>query len=221
MHLSRSSLNAQNIETENKIIITTQLYSDSLEDYIESLSKQKMTRRNQLSDDDKNTNLRIAEQLLDVLSYIHQNNIVHRDIKPANIFTERDETGKINVRVGDFGLHTKGNWTINTGGGTPYYMSPEALESKFSRPSMDVWAMGVTLVELFYPFDSEMVLEDLQSSCTVMKRKPHDPQASVNVDSQIQALLCGMLDPSPRRRITAPQALQAIRAIRQSQHPRP
>ena len=96
-------------------------------------------------------------------------------------------------------------------------MSPEALTSQFSRPSMDVWAMGITLVELFHPSDSGEVLEGLKSSCKAMNGKSvvHHAQASKNEDVQIQALLCGMLDPSPETRTTAQQALQLIREIKQ------
>jgi cyclin-dependent kinase 8/11 len=43
-------------------------------------------------------------QLLNGLSYLHQNWIMHRDLKPSNVLVmgEGEEAGK--VKIGDFGL---------------------------------------------------------------------------------------------------------------------
>ena len=66
--------------------------------------------------------------IADALAYAHQNNVLHRDVKPANIMLTRE--GK--PVLGDFGIakilekeNPDGTLTeMNTGVGTPEYMSP-------------------------------------------------------------------------------------------------
>jgi len=41
-------------------------------------------------------------QILEGLSFIHDNNVIHRDIKPENIFIAK-EGNQIVLKIGDFG----------------------------------------------------------------------------------------------------------------------
>ena len=68
----------------------------------------------------------LAEQILEILSYIQSKNIVHKDIKPANILWDRDNQKTYLV---DFGfsslLHNHG--ASSTLAGTIGFMSPSQL----------------------------------------------------------------------------------------------
>ena len=92
------------------------------------------------------------------LARAHAAGVVHRDIKPENLFLTRTDSGKIVVKILDFGVAKVRRAeadrllaTTHTDAmlGTPLYMSPEHM-----RPDVevgcesDVWALGIVLWEL-------------------------------------------------------------------------
>lgn len=86
-----------------------------------------------------------ANQLLDVLGYIHGRGVLHRDIKPSNIIVQPD--GRL-VMV-DFGLVKMLDPTIETrtflrGVGTPEYAPPEQAIGGTDARS-DIYSLGATL----------------------------------------------------------------------------
>jgi len=99
---------------------------------------------------------KIAEGVLNGLTYLHGHRIIHRDIKPSNILLTR----KGNVKLCDFGVSgefgTKGD--ANTFIGTSYYMAPERITGQSYTITSDVWSLGVTLLEVAqhrFPFPAD------------------------------------------------------------------
>jgi len=68
-------------------------------------------------------------------------NLVHRDLKPSNILVSGD--GK--AMVTDFGLVN----AVQSGAGTPAYMSPEQWRSEALDPRSDIYSYGCILFEMF------------------------------------------------------------------------
>ncbi|EAY01946.1 CAMK family protein kinase [Trichomonas vaginalis G3] len=112
--------------------------------------------------------LNFARQILEVLSYCHQNNICHHDIKPCNIFIDNFNR----VKLADFGIaqiiqqHEK---SIVYGGSIPY-MPPEVFRKlPYNSFKADVWAFGVTLFQLVsggkLPFFGLNIVEIYDSIC--------------------------------------------------------
>lgn len=87
----------------------------------------------------------------------HDRKIIHRDLKGQNIFLTKSNM----VKLGDFGIARVLNKTMDkakTMVGTPYYLSPEIIESKPYSFKTDVWSLGVILYEMCSlkpPFNAE------------------------------------------------------------------
>jgi eukaryotic translation initiation factor 2-alpha kinase 4 len=55
----------------------------------------------------------LFRQTLEGLAHIHGENVVHRDLKPENIFISHSADGTNNVKIGDFGLATSGQFSTD------------------------------------------------------------------------------------------------------------
>lgn len=95
---------------------------------------------------------RIFDQLCSAVAYAHQHGIVHRDLKPSNVMVDpaRDHA----LKVLDFGIaklmeeDSAGATTVGRFLGTPYYLSPEQIQSSGVDFSTDIFTLGTVLFEL-------------------------------------------------------------------------
>jgi serine/threonine protein kinase len=108
--------------------------------------------------------IRLLQDVLKILVYVHENNVIHRDIKPANIMRCKD--GKL-VLI-DFGVVKQINTTIalksgltsqTIGIGTHEYMPPE---QSFGKPklSSDIYALGMTAIQALTGMPLNTLSED-------------------------------------------------------------
>ncbi|XP_047207278.1 STE20-like serine/threonine-protein kinase isoform X2 [Girardinichthys multiradiatus] len=94
----------------------------------------------------------VCKQMLEALTYLHENKVIHRDLKAGNILLSLDGE----VKLADFGVSAKNTNTLQRRDsfiGTPYWMAPEVVmcETSKDRPydfKADIWSLGVTLIEL-------------------------------------------------------------------------
>jgi serine/threonine-protein kinase len=86
--------------------------------------------------------LGLAEQLCDVLDYLHRKGFIYRDMKPSNIMLDRASGG---IKLVDFGI-AKVFEPSNRGTqiGTPGYAPPEQYQG-LATPASDIYALGATL----------------------------------------------------------------------------
>jgi serine/threonine protein kinase len=89
-----------------------------------------------------------AVDLFDGISHLHARGLVHRDIKPANLMLSGLRRSL--VRIVDFGIAARAGTLSEPGisSGTAHYMSPEQASGEAARPSWDVYALGLVLLEL-------------------------------------------------------------------------
>ncbi|CAM9229101.1 unnamed protein product, partial [Choristocarpus tenellus] len=88
--------------------------------------------------------LHMALDVTKAMSYLHAHRppIIHRDLKSLNLLQSK-EGGPL--KLCDFGLVR----TKVTSAGTPAYMAPELLENRPFNKSVDVYAFGFLLWEMF------------------------------------------------------------------------
>ncbi|EAX88952.1 CAMK family protein kinase [Trichomonas vaginalis G3] len=85
--------------------------------------------------------LRISQQILEGLKYLHKRGVCHRDIKPENILFD-DE---MNPKIIDFGFSKENSAMMHTFCGTPFFIAPEIVtQNQYDGTKADVWAFGVT-----------------------------------------------------------------------------
>ncbi|XP_072324821.1 striated muscle preferentially expressed protein kinase isoform X3 [Scyliorhinus torazame] len=90
------------------------------------------------------TELRLyIRQILEGISYLHQNNILHLDIKPDNILMA--DSASENVRICDLGNAqiARPDTPQYCRFGTPEYVSPEIVNQTPVSPVTDIWPVGV------------------------------------------------------------------------------
>jgi len=91
---------------------------------------------------------KVALQTLRGLVAAHERGIIHRDIKPGNILV----TTKGTCKISDFGLAALASVpSVTMQGmvlGTPAYMSPEQIRQEEVDQRTDLFALGVTLIEV-------------------------------------------------------------------------
>src|SRR6478736_6079848 len=99
---------------------------------------------------------RLASEICAGVAAIHAGGLVHGDLKPGNVMVTADADGGLGKAVVlDFGF-AKERARVSArrpgappDGGTPNYMSPERIRSGGASPEDDVYALGLTLLEMW------------------------------------------------------------------------
>ncbi|VAH28805.1 unnamed protein product [Triticum turgidum subsp. durum] len=150
----------------------------------------------------------VTKTIVEVVQMCHKHGVMHRDLKPENfLFANKKETAVL--KAIDFGLSvffTPGE-RFSEIVGSPYYMAPEVLKRNYGQ-EVDVWSAGVILYILlcgvppFWAETEQGVAQAIIRSVIDFKRDPW-PRVSDNAKDLVR----GMLNPDPRRRLTAQQVL--------------
>jgi serine/threonine-protein kinase len=139
-----ASLNHPNI-AQLRTAFTHDNHLVMIMEYVEGTSMAVRLARNPISVADA---LNYIDQVLNALSYAHQQNIIHRDIKPGNMML----TPQGVVKVMDFGIaRSDADRTLTLAGtslGTVNYMSPEQVTGQPTDPRSDLYSVGICLYEM-------------------------------------------------------------------------
>ena len=133
--------------------------------------------------------IELIAQCADGLHYAHEKGIIHRDVKPANILYDHAAS---TAKLGDFGIAHIANSTQTLAGsflGTPFYMSPEQLNSLKVDARSDIFSLGATLYRLLTgvpPFSGKSMAHLMQTIVNsphqnILEIRPDLPKTLVDV----------------------------------------
>ena len=153
----------------------------------------------------------VVQGVLEALRAAHRVGIVHRDVKPANIML----TSEGQVLLADFGIakHRDDDASLTATGmviGSLEYMAPERFGShpKANGAQGDLFSLGAVLFEMLEgrsPFRRPSVA----ATMAAVAFEPHPPLQNAG---PLTALVEGLLAKNPDDRLTAEEAIEAVRA---------
>lgn len=150
----------------------------------------------------KQNRLDMLMQLTSALQHIHERGIVHRDFCPRNILVNPEGV----VKVFDFGLavdlelvkRVRGNRT-----GTLAYMAPELIKRQHTDQRCDIYALGITMYEMFAGARPFTGIDNFARLMQVMNSRV-EPPSSLNPDisPEMERIIQKAIDKDPARRYT-------------------
>ncbi len=156
--------------------------------------------------------------ILEVLAFVHEQNVIHRDIKPANLIRrERDnkivliDFGAVKERTCQASPHTPGDSTWTVAIGSPSYMPIEQRKGKPELAS-DIYAVGMMCLQALtglIPDDLPQDPHTKEYSCALCSDR-----AQITISSNLSAILDRMVRYDYRQRYeNATAALQTLEQI--------
>ncbi|CAK63616.1 unnamed protein product (macronuclear) [Paramecium tetraurelia] len=144
----------------------------------------------------------ILKQTLEIVDYLHQNNIIHRDIKPQHMILCQNKT----IKILDFGLSSNES-QMSCNCGTPGYLPPESFrEQSLYTSKGDIFSLGVVFYKLLNRGVSCFDANTLESVMSKNRRCTIEYQIN-GYSSQALHLLKQMLQKDPVMRINSHDAL--------------
>ena len=143
-------------------------------------------------------------QLCLALQYIHQSKVLHRDLKTQNVFLTKNDV----IKLGDFGIARNLEGTLemaNTQIGTPYYMSPEVVQSRPYDYKSDIWSLGCVLHEMC-TLKHAFTANDLRALVFKILKNEAPPIPGI-YSPDLQRLITACLDKDPENRPTIDEIL--------------
>jgi serine/threonine-protein kinase len=143
--------------------------------------------------------VRIAVNIANVLSYIHNRGVLHRDLRPENILVGDNDQ----IKLINFGAATKtGARRITFTNmaqvvGVSEYVSPEELNGKRDDARSDVYSLGVILYEMLTgrsPFQGSSPYDRL------LKHPVPPQEIDASISSQLQEVIYRALEREPKNR---------------------
>jgi len=149
----------------------------------------------------------VCKACLKALAFLHSHGVIHRDIKSDSILLSHD--GK--VKLSDFGFCAQVTPDLpkrKSLVGTPYWMAPEVISRLPYGPEVDIWSLGIMVIEMIDgepPFFNE---PPLQAMRRIRDMPPPKLKNTHRVSPRLQGFLDRMLVRDHAQRATAAELMQ-------------
>lgn len=160
----------------------------------------------------------ITRDLAEGLAAVHAAGIVHRDVKPSNVLLAPRRTrrgGQWAAKLADFGIACSvENARMTSSGhvlGTLTYMAPEQLRDADPGTAVDVFALGLVVLEALTGQSGYAALGTGRAAA--IRRLTTKPSIPASVDGDWRRLLEHMTHLDPQERPTAVEVARAARDL--------
>ena len=155
-------------------------------------------RRNKSLSEDESFSIFI--QVVNAITFLHENDLIHRDIKPENILLFENNI----VKLCDFGWCVKLNgYQRDTFCGTTEYMSPELVNHQVYGKEIDTWSLGILLYEMIHGYSPFKPNKNQFAPVDVMENIiNHNITFKEQVSERCKKLIYGLLDSNINNRYT-------------------
>ncbi|XP_066559945.1 serine/threonine-protein kinase PAK 4 [Amia ocellicauda] len=149
----------------------------------------------------------VCVSVLKALSVLHTQGVIHRDIKSDSILLTHD--GR--VKLSDFGFCAQVSKEVQRRKslvGTPYWMAPELISRLPYGPEVDIWSLGVMVIEMVDgepPYFNEPPLKAMKM---IRDNLPPKLKNLHKVSPLLKGFLDRMLVRDPTQRATANELLK-------------
>ncbi|XP_078261765.1 serine/threonine-protein kinase PAK 5 isoform X2 [Rhinoraja longicauda] len=144
----------------------------------------------------------VCLSVLKALAYLHSQGVIHRDIKSDSILLTND--GRI--KLSDFGFCAQVSKEVprrKSLVGTPYWMAPEVISRLPYGTEVDIWSLGVMVIEMVDgepPYFNE---PPLQAMRRIRDNLPPRLKDMLKASSVLRGFLDSMLVRDPLQRASA------------------
>ncbi|MDY7019860.1 MAG: protein kinase [Cyanobacteriota bacterium] len=150
----------------------------------------------------------LLKDVLSVLEFVHQKQIIHRDIKPSNLIRRQKDNELVLIDFGAVKQVEIYNNIPATVIGTPGYMSPEQARGK-PQFSSDLYALGVIGIQALTGVSPHQLLESSQTENLLWRDR-----LTIAVHPTLMQILERMVDSDIRQRYqTATSVLNDLSQI--------
>ncbi|MFT3843098.1 MAG: serine/threonine-protein kinase [Myxococcaceae bacterium] len=164
--------------------------------------------------------IKIARQVCEALTALHDAGVVHRDVKPDNVFLIERDGDRDYVKLFDLGiarvLHAQAGDDVNLTRarqvvGTPAYMAPEQAMVGPIDGRADLYALGTLIYVLLcgrFPFDAISSEQMMETKVRERPRAlPSKAASGEEIPKALRRLVARCLEPAPSRRVSTAKEL--------------